>query len=110
MRVNASSVAQSGLAAASTALEVSANNVANGLTEGFKPSSADFSEVEGGGVRVSISSEARAAPEGASGTDLVDETARQSMAVAAYKANVKSLQTADEVSGVLVSLASQQQR
>jgi flagellar hook protein FlgE len=102
MRIPASSIAQSGLVAASTALEVSANNVANSLSSDFSPSKAEFSDVEGGGVTVSISNEAKAgAPPG---TDLVEETANQSSAVAAYRANLKSLKTDDEVTGVLVNL------
>ncbi len=106
MRISASSVAQSGLQAASTALEVSANNVANSLSTDFVPSQAEMSDVAGGGVQVSISSAARA---GTPGTDLVDEMVSQSRAVAAYRANLKSLQAADDTTGVLVSLGGSSQ-
>jgi flagellar basal body rod protein FlgC len=109
MKVSTTTVAQSGISAASASLAVSANNVANGLSKDFVPSRADASDVEGGGVRVSISKEARASVAGESGTDLVDETVRQSIAVAAYRANLKSLQVADEVNGALMGLGARPQ-
>lgn len=101
MKISASSVPQSGLVAASTALAVSANNVANAMSTDFVPSRAELSDVEGGGVQVSISNAAR---DGASGTDFVQEAASQSAAVAAYRANLKSLQAVDDTTGVVVSL------
>ncbi len=108
MKVSASSVAQSGLIAASTSLAVSANNVANAASSDFVPSKAALSDVEGGGVEVSISNEARAASQG-SGTDLVNETVNQLNAVATYRANLKSLQAVDDTTGVLVTLGGQRQ-
>lgn len=108
MKISASSVAQSGLNAASATLAVSANNVANALSSDFVPSEAALSDAESGGVQVSISKEARAASEGG-GTDFVDEAVSQLNAVAAYRANLKSLQAVDDTTGVLVTLGGQRQ-
>jgi len=108
MKVSTASIAQSGLNAASASLAVSANNVANASSTGFEPSRLEASEAAGGGVQVTISKEARAARAGdASGTDLVEETTRQISAVAAYRANLKSLQAVDDTTGVLLSLGGQ---
>jgi flagellar basal body rod protein FlgG len=41
-----------------------------------------------------------------SGGDPVEDTVSSIRAVAAYRANLKSIQTADEVSGVVISLSS----
>lgn len=92
--------AASGLTAASTAVEVSATNVANTLTEDYTPLKASMSDADGGGVRVTVSRDAR---EGR-GTDLIEETVGQIRAVRVYEANLASLKTSDEVNGVLVHL------
>ncbi len=114
-------VAQSGLAAATTRLAVSANNTANAVTDGFTPSRVNQEEVASGGVRVTISQEARdLGPQTAAGaptvgqgkstepsrTDLIEETASRTLAAAAFRANLKSMQTADEVTGTLMDTVS----
>ncbi len=101
------SIASSALDAASTRLAVSANNVANARTDGYDAERADASELRGGGVRVSISSEARARAEGApSSTDLIQENTHQLLARAAFQANLKTLRTAQELDGALMALGS----
>lgn len=106
--INGMSAAQSGLAAASTTLAVSAHNVANTLTKGFEPQRVEAAEVASGGVRVSISREARELEERSdelpSGTDLVAETTTRIGAAAAYRANLKTIEALDDVSGVVVRL------
>ena len=98
-------IAQSGLEAASTRVNVSAHNVANALTDGFVPSQVTAAEQAGGGVTTAVSrasdplAEARAdqallAP---SRTDLVTEVVAQQAATRLYQANVASLKTADEL-------------
>ncbi|MFZ5445188.1 MAG: hypothetical protein ACOZQL_34680 [Myxococcota bacterium] len=100
--------AQSGLAAASTTLAVSAHNVANTLTRGFEPQKVAPAELAGGGVTVSISREARKLEERTdelpSGTDLVAETGARIGAAAAYRANLKTIEATDDVTGVVVRL------
>lgn len=106
--MNGINVAQSGLAAAATTLEVSAHNTANALTPNFTPLRADAAENASGGVRVSISRDARelekASADAPSRTDLVKETATRVSAVAAYRANLKTVEAMDDVTGVLVQL------
>jgi flagellar hook protein FlgE len=99
-------IATSGLSAASAALEVTAHNVANVRTPNFTPQEAASEDVANGGVRVTISQEARAASEGGatSGTDLIQETGRRSGAIAAYRANLKTIEATDETSAALLQL------
>lgn len=82
MRIGSSSafsIASSGLAAASAALE------------GSSATSVQDSALAEGGVRVTISPQAR------SGIDDVRDVSTRLGAVAAYRANLKTLQTADEM-------------
>lgn len=116
MDMKASQSALSGLRAESTRQAVSANNVANVNTDGFSPQRVQTEEQAEGGVRVSISQDARAlegrqqanaeasATEERSGTDLVAETTTRIASVAAYEANLKTLQAADDTSGVVIRM------
>jgi flagellar basal body rod protein FlgC len=105
-----SGMAQSGLEAASTRLDVSANNVANALTPGFVPSRVDAAEAAGGGVTTSVSKvsdgEVRAdrALLAASGTDLVAEIVGQRQAAVVYRANLATLRMAEELQDEVVKL------
>lgn len=105
---NVAATAQSGLNAASTTLAVSAHNVANTLTRNFEPQRVETAEQATGGVKVSISKEARKIEEGAdelpSGTDLISETATRIGAAGAYRANLKTIEAMDDVTGVVVRL------
>jgi flagellar basal body rod protein FlgC len=105
-----SGIAASGLQVAALALDVSANNVANGLTEGFVPSHVEAADLDGGGAIASVVkdqdplAEVRAdrallAP---SRTDLVQEMVTQSRAAAVYKANLATLRTDQEMEKSLV--------
>lgn len=108
-------VARSGLAAADLRLSTSAHNVANGLTPGFRPLAVAAEERAEGGVGVRVvrpndpSVEARldAAALGlgaGSGTDLAAEVVSQMTAAAAYRANLATLRTADEVTASLLAI------
>ena len=96
-------IAQSGLEAASTRLDVSAHNVANALTPGHAPLRVDAAEQPAGGVTTAVSrppdplAEARAdaALLAGSGTDLVAEVVAQSTAARLFEANAATLRTAD---------------
>jgi len=108
-----SSVAQSGLKVESMRLAVSANNVANTLTNGFTPSTVVASEAAGGGVTGEVfkprdlAADARTdglAMAAASKTDLVSEVVTQSMSSAAFRANLASLKTDQENFDALISI------
>ncbi len=72
-------------------LAVSGLNAASAALEGRAASAVHQSSLEGGGVQVTISSGARAA------VGDVREVGGRIAAVAAYRANLKMLQTADEM-------------
>ena len=103
-------IAASGLTVAALSLDVSANNVANALTEGFDPTELAPADLDGGGVTAKVIAkqdplaEVRAdrallAP---SGTDLAQEMVAQSRALAVYQVNLVSLKTGDEMARTLV--------
>jgi flagellar basal body rod protein FlgC len=124
MSTRLSEIAASGLAAATKRLEATAHNVANALTQGYRPVGAHSEALETGGVKVTISSaarEAQSAPGGseapargdsveasgeASQTDLIQETANRISASAMYTANLKALQTDTELNESLMNLVS----
>lgn len=90
------SIAQSGLQAAQTRLGASANNVANGQTEGFKRQTAQATAQSQGGVVVTLS---RAATEG---SDLTQDVVDQLSAKQSFAANLAVLKTADQMMGSLL--------
>lgn len=113
---SASGIAQSGLFVAALALDVSANNVANALTEDFTPSRVVPAEVAGGGVTAGV----EPVPDPRTGrdpmdevradrallvpdrVDLVQEVVSQARAAAVYRANLATLRTATELEATLV--------
>ncbi|MBI5069668.1 MAG: flagellar basal body rod protein [Deltaproteobacteria bacterium] len=108
-------VARSGLAASALRLSTSAHNLANALTPGFTPLAVDAAERPGGGVearavpgndpRLEARLDAAALGYGAgSGTDLATELVSQMAASAAYRANLTSLRTADDLTAALLSV------
>jgi flagellar basal body rod protein FlgC len=109
---SALAIAQTGAAVAALRLDVSANNVANALTDGFQPSRVEATEQPGGGVSGSVVrpadplAEARAdrAVVAPSRTDLLQELMTQSRAAIAYRANLASARTADEVAQATMDL------
>ena len=94
MRV--SSIALSGMQAESRRLEVSANNVANVSTDGFRPSTVRQTDERTGGTKASVEKpdDSSFLPADGAGTDLVQEAITQISAVAAYKANAAVAKTA----------------
>lgn len=114
-----SGIAQSGLQVAAMAVDVSANNVANALTEDFVPSRVVPADVEGGGVRADVErldepvkppddplAEVRAdrALLVPNRVDLAQEMVSQSRAAAVYKANLQSLRTDQEMQATLMQM------
>lgn len=86
-----SSIASSGMNAASVGLGVSASNVANLLTPGFRPAQAVPATQAGGGVTTSIT------PTGQDGTDLAAETVRQMTLAYTFKANLRTIEVEKEM-------------
>jgi len=92
-----SNIANSALQAFSTAQQITANNVANLNTDGFKASRATFQENGASGVNASASRT----------TDTVDfsrEVTNMISNTQGFKANIKVLQAADEMSKELLNI------
>ncbi|HET6438981.1 MAG TPA: flagellar basal body rod C-terminal domain-containing protein [Anaeromyxobacter sp.] len=107
---SAAGIAASGMQVASTALDVSANNLAIALTDGFVPSAASSTALPGGGAAASVVKESDPLAEvrvdrallAPSRTDLVQEMVNQSRAAAVYRANLKVLETAQAMEAEVV--------
>ncbi len=91
-------MALSGLSASSAGLAVQANNVANQQSDGFKAKRADLVAEASGGVRVSgLQEDPTPAGPGASNVDLATEMVQGLGYDVMYRANLKILNTADEL-------------
>jgi flagellar hook protein FlgE len=95
---NISSSALSALTAFGTGLNVTANNIANINTKGFKPSSAVMNEGDNGGVKVTLSQTQNAE------VDIAKEMTDMMIEKNAIQLNIKSLQTADQVNKSLIDM------
>lgn len=93
------SIASSGLQAAQARLDASAHNTANMNTPGFRRLRAEPSEVAGrGGVATAVQ---RAPQEGVA---LEQEVVDQMTATYAFKANLQTIKTQDEMMGSLLDV------
>ncbi len=113
MNSSVSAIASSGLRAAQMRMDVSANNVANASTPGFRPQSVQEEAVPGqGGVAARVKpatgapapaqgGDAAAAP---SGTSLEGEAVDQLSASYAFTANLQVLRTNDRMMGALLDV------
>lgn len=97
---SASASALSGMAAAQKRLDVVANNIANRATEGFQASIVTQQAQPSGGVRTVVTRR----PD--SGEGYVEDRVEQIQALYDFKANVKSLQAADDALGSLLDIRS----
>jgi flagellar hook protein FlgE len=98
-------MALSGLSASSAGLAVQASNVANQLSDGYKAKRVDLVAEASGGVRVSgVSADPTPAGPGTSNVDLATETVQGMGFDLLYRANLKVLQTADELSRVTLDM------
>ena len=91
-----SSISRSGMQAAQTALNVSANNTANANTEGYRRQQVDLTAQVGGGVTATVkaSDDKRASLE----ADVVS----QLQAKNAFLANLKVFKNGDAMAGALL--------
>ncbi len=112
MSSSVSSIASSGLRAAQLRMDVSANNVANANTPGFKPQSVQEEAEPGqGGVSARVGRPAPATGDSASeqggrsapsGTSLEGEAVEQIASSYAFTANLQVLRTNDRMMGSLL--------
>ena len=106
MSISSLSSGLSGMIANATALDSTANNVANASTNGYKPEVAAFQQGSVSGVTVNISKVGAdaAAAETPSGTDLATETVNSIQYLAGFKLNAQVVKTADQVLGTLLNI------
>ena len=98
-------IALSGLRASSAGLDVQANNVANQQSDGFKAKRIDLVAEASGGVRVSgVSTDPAPAGLAPSNVDLATEAVQGMGFELMYKANLKVLKTADELTQAALDL------
>ena len=95
---NINNSALSALNAFGTALNVTANNIANMNTNGFKPTSAEMSEDANGGVKVTLSQSQNA------DVDMAKEMTDLMIEKFGVQANVRSLQTENEILKSLIDI------
>ena len=107
-------IALSGLNAASDDLGVTANNIANANTNGFKRDQAVLQEGPAGDVRVRITKDVSPAPEDPlapdapgvakelANVDLTDELTGMIPTEIGYKANLKTIRSRDDMIGTLL--------
>ena len=93
-----SSIALSGMAAATLGLDASANNIANAQTPGYRRQSVARTEQPGGGVQAALEPAAQA------GESLVEDAVQQRMDFYAFEANALVLRRADRMLGSLLDL------
>lgn len=96
--VSITNSAYSGINAFSAALSVTANNIANMQTNDFKPSNAVMNEDPNGGVRVTLSQSLN------TGVDPAQEMTEMMIEKMGVQANIKSMQTGNQVIKSLVDL------
>jgi len=108
--------ALSGLTAFSTQVAVTADNVANVTTDGFKKSRTELIAVESGGVRSAIQKDETAGPTILNNTgygpaqfelsnvDLAEEVVNQIIGQRGFEANIQTIKTADEMLGTILDI------
>ncbi|MEW6218398.1 MAG: flagellar basal body rod C-terminal domain-containing protein [Thermodesulfobacteriota bacterium] len=108
--------AMSGLQAQAKRLGVTANNVANVESDGFKKGRTVLAETAGGGVTARVETVATPGPEvleetaaglvlvEKSNVDLTEEMPHMLLARRSFEANLKVIQTGDEMLGALLDL------
>ena len=95
-----SSIGSSGLQAAQLRLDASANNVANMNTPGYRREVVAQEEAaESAGVRATLQRE-----QDANGVALEQEAVEQMSATYAFKANLQTIKTQDEMMGSLLDV------
>ena len=108
--------ALSGLTAFSTQVAVTAHNVANVNTDGFKKSRTELIAMESGGVRSAIQKDETAGPTILNNTgygpaqlelsnvDLAEETINQIIGQRGFEATIQTIKIADEMLGTILDI------
>ncbi|MEO5955583.1 MAG: flagellar basal body rod C-terminal domain-containing protein [Nitrospiraceae bacterium] len=108
--------ALSGLAAYEKQIEVTAHNVANVNTNGFKKSRTEFAPVATGGLLPVVQNDDSTGPTVLNNTgyspaqvelsnvDLGEETVNQILAQRGFEANLRTLHTADDMLGTILDM------
>lgn len=108
--------ALSGLTAFSKQIEVTAHNVANVMTDGFKKSHLEFVSVEPGGVLPVVRKDDSAGPTvlrdsgygpiqvELSNVDLGEEAVNQIIGQRGFEANLQALKTANDMLGSILDI------
>ena len=114
--ISAIHTALSGLASFGKQLDVSAHNIANVNTDGFKNSDTTFVEAPSGGVLPVVQKDNSPGPavlkdtaQGSiqvelSNVDLGKETVSQIMAQRGFEANLRTVKTADDMLGSILDM------
>lgn len=116
--ISAYQSALSGLKAFSTKIESNANNIANSNTDGFKKTKVNNASVEPTGVKNQVSRVSTPGPVSfqetdagmqqveLSNVDLATEIVDMNLNSTLYKANLKTLEGVNEMTGTLLKLKS----
>lgn len=107
MSISAFNAGFTGMQAFQRALGTSGHNVANSLTDGFKPQQAALQEGASGGVAAIVSGgrdTAAAFPAEAGGTDLENEMVQSLQYKHGFDLSAKVVKTSDEVMGTLLNI------
>jgi len=108
--------ALSGLAAYAKQVEVTAHNVANVNTDGFKKSHTEFVSVGSGGVLPVVRKDESPGPTvlsdrghgptmvELSNVDLAEEAVNQILARRGFEANIQTLKTSDDLLGTILDM------
>ena len=96
--MNVTSIALSGVQAASTRLDAAANNIANSQTPGFRRDQVVQQTQESEGVLTVVGKAQEV------GADLAADLVEQMQASATYKANLRSIRTQEEMTGSLLDI------
>ena len=93
-----SAIGLSGVQAASTRLDVAANNIANVQTEKFQRQVVNQQSQESGGVTTSVAQAQEIGP------DLAQDLIEQKMASNTYRVNLRTIQTDQQMLGNLLDI------
>nr|WP_320133448.1 flagellar basal body rod C-terminal domain-containing protein [uncultured Holophaga sp.] len=95
----------SGLNAASLGTAVTANNIANANSSGYKAKRLDLEDQAGGGVKASQLSESQESTvPGGSNVDYATEMVNLMTQSGSYSANLETLKTQDEMLGQIMDM------
>ncbi len=96
--MNSIAIAFSGMTAASTRLGVSAHNIANGATPGFRRQQVVQQAQTQGGVQANITQA------DSPGSNLATDIVQQKVALYSFKANLRTVQVEDAMLGSLLDV------